>query len=284
MGVVLGYKRIIIVASFLIMLGASIFWREEISRMLSFERNEEVISGPGEEFLDVPTPVPPVNESPSDSGKKVDKSSGGPPVAAVPPYSGRDPVEVRPVPEEVKLFTQDQRERLYATIATHGRTVKENPTFFNGWIQIGILKQTIGDFEGARDVWEYAGIIEPLNSLSFSNLGELYWRYLHELPKSEANFRISIKHKPDDIQNYVSLAELYHYSYKEKADLADDVLLEGLGNNPGDGTLMRRLAYLYEQRVEWANALEWWEKVLVSAPNDEEVKNKIERAKLKLGG
>lgn len=283
---ILKYKKTILAAFFLIILGVSIFWREEISRMFSFESEsrDEIISEPREEFPDVPLSTPQAIELPSDSGKEVGKASGGLPVAVVPLFSGRDPAEVRPVPEEVKLFTEEQKARLYATIDTNGRAVKSNPSFFDGWIQIGLLKKIIGDFEGSRDAWEYAGIIQPKNSLSFSNLGELYWRYLHEYAKSETNFRISIKHKPEDIQNYVSLAELYHYSFKEKTDLADDVLLEGLGNNPGDGTLMRRLAYLYEQRGEWARALEWWEKVLVSTPGDEEVKNKIERAKLKLGG
>ena len=265
-------------------LGVSIFWREEISRLLSFEVPEEVISEPKKELPDVPPSPPQVIAPPLNSGKEVGKVSPVPPIATVPSFSGRDPAEVRPVEEEVKLFTEEQKTRLYANIDSLGRTVKTNSTFFDGWIQVGLLKKIIGDFEGARDAWEYAGIIQPKNSLSFSNLGELYWRYLHEYIKSETNFRISIKHKPEDMQNYVSLAELYHYSFKEKAGLADDVLLEGLQNNPGDGTLMRRLAYLYEQRGEWASALSWWEKVLASAPDDEEVKNKINRAKSKLGG
>jgi tetratricopeptide (TPR) repeat protein len=192
-----------------------------------------------------------------------------------PPYKGRNPGEIRPVDEEIKLFTEDQRQQLYQTIQIHANAVAENPRYFNGWIQIGILKKTIGDFEGARDAWEYASVIEPLNSLSFANLGELYWRYLHEYEKSEENLRLSIKHKPDDIQTYLTLSELYHYSVPEKKDQAPDVLREGLGANPRQGTLMRRLAYLHEQRKEYDKALEWWEKILVLSPDDEKVKERI---------
>lgn len=159
--------------------------------------------------------------------------------------------------------------------------MKTNPFHFNGWIQLGLLKKTIGDFEGARDAWEYAGVIEPLNSLSFANLGELYWRYLHDYLRSEANLKISIKHKSDDLQTYVTLAELYHYSLKEKYDLASQVLLDGLKSNPGDETLTRRLAALYEQRKEYTKSLEWWNKVLEMAPGDAAVLEKIEGLKNK---
>ena len=281
MGIIRGYKNIFLAAGFLILFGVSIFLREEISRMLSFGGQDGVVLIPPELLPGKKAPLAESESSPG-YGAGVVVIPDNQPVITIPQYRGRDPSEVRPVPEEVKLFSEEQRGRLYATIDTHGRAVKANPAFFDGWIKLGLLKKTIGDFEGARDAWEYAGIIEPGNSLSFSNLGELYWRYLHEYIKSESNFRISIEHKPDDIQNYVSLAELYHYSYKDKADLADDVLFEGLGKNSGDGTLMRRLAYLYEQRGELASALEWWEKVLAGAPNDEEVKNKVEKIKLRL--
>ena len=197
-------------------------------------------------------------------------------------YTGRDPGEIRPVPEEVKVFTEEQKQRIYETLQSHALAVKSDSNYFNGWMQIGILKKTIGDFEGARDAWEYAGVIQPGNSLSFANLGELYWRYLHLYLKSEENLKISIKHKPDDVQTYLTLAELYHYSLKEKYDLSDDVLLDGLKANPNNGTLMRRLAYLYEQREEYNLAIEWWEKVLEQSPDDQSIVQQINSIRAKL--
>ena len=278
-----------------VFLGLSIFFRDNISRLLEFG---EYFSGDrmvkiGEDLTPVHT-VPVKTPEAKDGDKKELGKRGAiaetlPQFhnafgAPLPSYSGRDPAEIRPVPEEIKLFTEDQKLQLFNSISTEGKAVKLNPMHFNGWITVGGLKKTIGDFEGARDAWEYASLVEPLNSLSFSNLGELYWRYLHDYPKSEANLKISIEHKPNDIQNYTSLAELYHYSYKEKYDLADDVLLDGLKVNPDNGTLERRLAYLYEQRNEWKTALEWWNKILEAFPDDEAVKNSIDKVKTKLGG
>lgn len=198
------------------------------------------------------------------------------------PYSGRDPVEVRPNPDEVKGISQAEREKLYSDINMHGRAVKENPDFFFGWIQIGLLKKIIGDYEGARDAWEYAGVIRPLNSVSFANLGELYWRYSPDYPKSEKNFLTSIKNKPDDSSTYISLSDLYFYSYSEKKDRADDILLEGIQANPEDINLMKWLASLYEREKEYASALEWWKKVLAQNPADAAVKQAITDIEAKL--
>ncbi|MBI3631184.1 MAG: hypothetical protein HY221_02505 [Candidatus Sungbacteria bacterium] len=200
-----------------------------------------------------------------------------------PPYSGRDPGEVRPVPEEVLLFTQDQKNQIYAAIENEGKAVKANPAFFNGWIHIGLLKKNIGDFEGARDVWEYAGVIEPLNSLSFANLGDLYWRYLHDYPRAEKNLKISIAHKPSDTATYITLADLYYYSYTEKASLAPQPLLDGLAANPGDENLMRHLGFIYERQGNFSDALVWWEKILTLHPADQKVQDIVNALKQKLG-
>ena len=199
----------------------------------------------------------------------------GPPL-----YTGRDPAEVRPIPEEVKIFTEEQKQQLYAVIQTHARAVKNDPTYFNGWIQIGILKKTIGDFEGARDAWEYASLIQPGNSLSYANLGELYWRYLHDFPKAEKNLLISIKNKPDDFQTHITLSELYFYSYTEKSALAEKVLLDGLASNADNFSvkvnLIKALATLYRRQQEFSKAIAELQKVLAMEPENTEVAAAIE--------
>lgn len=215
---------------------------------------------------------PPTSLSPAAGGNTNPQTPGN---SEFLPYTGRNPREVRPDPEEVKLFSEEQKIDIYNKIDNHGQVVGWKPDFFYGWIQIGVLKKVIGDFEGSRDAWEYAGLIAPKNGVSFGNLGELYWRYLHEYPKSEKNFRIAIKNNPSDYQLYVSLSELYYYSYTEKANLADDVLLEGITNNPDNVDLMRFLARHYERVEQYARAIEWWNKVLEREPNDTLVAERI---------
>lgn len=243
---------------------AGFFLRERIVYL--FKANIE--APPPTSVSPTPSPItaePSPNAPPDVIGKPSPLSQIRP---KYPPYSGRDPKEVRPLPEEVKLFTEDQKSKLYAEIENYADAVKKDPNFFNGWIQGGLLKKVIGDFEGARDMWEYANIIRPQNATSFANLGELYWRYLANFPKSEANFRTAIKNKPSDLMTYISLSDLYFYSYAAKAHLADDVLLEGMARNPTDVNLMKALASLYERQKEYAKTLEWWKKVLASEPGN----------------
>lgn len=200
------------------------------------------------------------------------------------PYKGRPTEELRPVPDEVKLFSETQKQEIYRSLQNFGKTVKEHPDFFNGWIQLGLLKKTIGDFEGARDAWEYASLISPKNSISFANLGELYWRYLHVYPQSEINFKTSIKNAPNDPGTYVSLSDLYFYSLKEKSDLADDILLQGIDVNPKSMDLTKALARLYEKSKQYASAIEWWQKVLDSDPQNANIIATIDTLKKKLPG
>lgn len=263
-------NKIIVAVVAILIIAGSIVFRERISQFLTIDTVSQPPQNNPNQVSETPKENISDNQTTPDVALQLAK------------YSGRNPTEVRPVPEEVKLFSEDQKQQIYAKIEENGRAVIVNPDFFYGWIDLGLLKKTIGDFEGARDAWEYAGVIQPGNSLSFSNLGELYWRYLHVYPQSEANFKIAIKHKPDDWQNYISLAELYHYSYKEKYELAPQALLDGLKAMPNDESLMRRLAYLYEQREEWQKSLEWWNKILEKNPEDSEVMKRIEKVKGKI--
>lgn len=257
-------KKIILISFVVLILAAGFFLREKIASLF---QSDTVPPPPPLSTLPPPSPVP-------DPGPIAPPTVGTSHPQTRPkyvPYSGRDPKEVRPVPDEVKLFTEDQKRKLFAEIENYGDAVKKDPDFFNGWLQGGLLKKVIGDYEGARDMWEYASIIRPQNSVSFANLGELYWRYLPDFPKSEANFKTSIKNKPSDGTTYVSLSELYFYSYAARADLADDILLEGIAANQNDVNIMKALAALYERKKDYANALVWWKKVAAAEPSNKEV-------------
>ncbi len=281
-------RTIFIGVALLLLAGAGVWYRDDVSRLLSFERtpgrNAPDATGTAPIGTDIASPAPVLSSRSTPTSPTVPAESPvGSRTQSLPAaYTGRDPQEVRPIDDEVRLFTEAQKNKIYQSIRENGSAVKENPGFFTGWIQLGVMKKTIGDFEGARDAWEYASVIQQKNSLSYANLGELYWRYLREYPKSEKNFRTSIANKPEDEATYVSLAELYHYSMPEKYNAAPGALLEGLIAIPENGTLMRRLAYLYEQRKDYAAALEWWRKIAEKNLDDSEVSGKIKILETKL--
>lgn len=259
--------KTIIIGSIAILLAVGlVFFRSDVSRFLSLMPNNNVSLVIEERNTTPDTSVyePNGEENPQEAV-----------ASKAPVYTGRDPAEIRPNPDEVKGLSESQREKTYSDIGDFGRAVKGNPDFFFGWIQLGLLKKVIGDYEGARDAWEYAGAIRPENSVSFANLGELYWRYLPDYPRAEKNFLTAIKNMPDDSSTYTSLSDLYYYSYSEKKDQADDILLKGIAANPKDSNLMRWLASLYEREKKYSEALGWWRKVLALFPRDAAVQERI---------
>ena len=269
-------KKIIAIIASVLVIGFVVIFRSQIGRLVTFQQG-------GEQQNFSESPLPSLSTAPSESEVPGISRTPSPVSSQMPIYSGRPQDELRPDPEEVKLYSESQKQDIYRALQNFGKTVKENPDLFNLWIQLGLLKKTIGDYEGARDAWEYASIIRPLNDISFANLGQLYWRYLHLYAQAETNFKTAIKNNPHDSGTYGSLSDLYFYSMKDKAALADDVLLQGLAANPESINLPKALARLYERRGEYASAIEWWQKVLAQDPKDTSVAAVIDALKKKLG-
>ncbi len=271
-------KNLTIAIGIVFVLAFSILFRTQIGRIISLggnEYNQETTSPLPSESV-TPSSLPSITNAPQVSHTPQSKPS------QMPVYSGRPVDEVRPVSEEVKLFSEAQKQDIYNAIGNYGKAVKEKPDFFAGWLQLGLLKKNIGDFEGARDAWEYASVIRPLNDVSFANLGELYWRYLHQYAKSEINFKMAIKNNPNDPGTYASLSDLYFYSLKEKANLADDILFEGIAAIPKSTDMLKKLATLYERQGEYAKAIAEWQKLLVLDPQNTGIAAVIDALKKKL--
>jgi len=106
--------------------------------------------------------------------------------------------------------------------------LKEDYDQLQEWLQLGLLRNLIGDYEGAKQAWEFAAVIRPKDPVAFHNLGDLHWMQLSDFPKAEKYFSEAIEKGPQHPLFYIKLHELYRYSYKEKSDLADDVLEQGI--------------------------------------------------------
>ena len=106
--------------------------------------------------------------------------------------------------------------------------LKEDYDQLQEWLQLGLLRNLIGDYEGAKQAWEFAAVIRPKDPVAFHNLGDLYWMQFSDFPKAEKYFLEAIEKGPQHPLFYIKLHELYRYSYKEKSDLADDVLEQGI--------------------------------------------------------
>lgn len=128
-------------------------------------------------------------------------------------------------------FSEDARLAATQNINELVSTLKKNVNNLDAWINLGTYRKIIGDFEGALQAWEYAGKISPQNSVSFSNLGDLYGYYLKDNQKAEENFLRAIKNSPNDIYLYFKTVEFYRDVMKD-TEKARDIVQQGITANP----------------------------------------------------
>lgn len=137
------------------------------------------------------------------------------------------------LPEDMKKNTLEQ-------ITALTNSLKKNYDSWEQWIQLGLLKKLLGDYQGAREAWEFAAEIRPKDSISRHNLGNLYWQNLKDLKKAEVNYLKAIELNSKDISAYVDLSNIYYYDLKNKIK-AETILNRGLVNNPGNEELKRTM-------------------------------------------
>ncbi len=105
------------------------------------------------------------------------------------------------------------------------------------WLNLGLVYKLIGDYEGAKQAWEFTTLIRPEDPVAYHNLGDLYSQYLPDFSKAEKNYLEAIeKDTGHQAFFYVKLFEFYRY-YSKKPDLAEKTLVEALKTNTNDAYL-----------------------------------------------
>jgi tetratricopeptide (TPR) repeat protein len=187
-----------------------------------------------------------ITETSSDNLKKYGIEATGSGTVKVLPLNDQKlppapPIEraVTPLKTLLPEVVSAVEKQMAATVAI----LKKDPKRIDAWIDLGVERRQLGDYEGARDAWEYAKALGPnTNIVPWNNLGDLYHFYLKDYVKSEENWKKVIALKPDYIQGYRGLFELYTYSYKEKASQIPVFLKTGIAKNPTSTDLKQMLA------------------------------------------
>lgn len=118
--------------------------------------------------------------------------------------------------------SQDQSE-----FATEQTTLAADPTNYEAWIELGILREGTGDYAGAAADWKYVTEIYPTDPTAFADLGDLYANYLHEPAQGIAYYKDAIKLDPTKEETfYDDLAQIY-LAEGDKAD-AEATLEQGI--------------------------------------------------------
>ncbi len=204
----------------------------------------------------------------------------GKPINEIPRYIGRSLDEVR-YGQGFSDPGGDAVEKKRGDLKILAAVLTANPMGSGGvddWIAVGITKKFFNDFEGARDAWEYAGVLYPANALSFANLGSLYAFYLNDPVKAESNFRKAIANDPYQPGYYLGLADFYKNVYVSKKSEAPKVLLEGM-SLIRDVNLVLALASYYRDVSDKTNALKYYQEVLKLSPNQPGIAEEVDRLK-----
>ena len=153
--------------------------------------------------------------------------------------------------------------------------LQANADSFNDWLYLGVLKKGVGDYEGARDVFIYAGQIRPQSSTSFANLADLYAYFLNDPQQAEVNIKQAIVNEPNDYNFYLSLADIYRYKFPDGAAKYEQTMLEALAKFPDNTNLIAPLAGFYKQTGQTQQAIEYLEKLLKLMPDNQAVKAEL---------
>ncbi len=185
------------------------------------------------------------------------------------------PTLERPIEISAKL-TQDETTKMVKEITELYENLKQNADYEPGWVQLGILRKFIGDYEGAAIAWKHASVMRPKDWVPQSNLGDLYHFYLKDFAQAETYLKKAIANEPANAFLYKNLADLYALSYKEKAYLAEPTLLDGLKKNPHSTDLMVALADFYREKGDKTKAKEYYQMAVDNgAPNKDALMREI---------
>lgn len=167
---------------------------------------------------------------------------------------------------------QKEQEDMFKALV---RKINQEPDTLAFWIDLGLVKKVFEDYLGARDAWEYAGLLRPKDSVSLANLGDLYWHFLPNFPKAETNFLKALENNPENLALYKDLSDLYLFSYKEKAALADDILLKGLEKNSKSVALLAWLGNYYRDLGDAAKARGYYQQALEIEPTNDSIRREL---------
>lgn len=114
--------------------------------------------------------------------------------------------------------------------------LEKDPLSFDLWNELALEKQSIDDYEGAKEIWNYTALLKPKDPLSFSNLGNLYGFYLKDNIKAEENYLKSIELGQNNGFWYYQTFIFYKDALKDDVK-AKAIIEEGVKNNPNDEDL-----------------------------------------------
>ena len=153
------------------------------------------------------------------------------------------------------------------------KTLKSLPASSIHWLELGLLRKLIGDYEGAILAFEYASKLNPNDYLLYSNIGNIYHYYLKNYPLAEKYLKLAIeKGGASYPATYKDLYDLYDLSYKVEnpatISAAEITLLDGIAVHKDNYELIYALGDHYRKTNQKAKAKDYLTQALKIAQKD----------------
>ena|SRR3989338_6991425 len=158
-------------------------------------------------------------------------------------------------------------EIMLKNVADIRSALQKDPKDEEKWLQLSIYQKNLGDYKKAVEILNYVATVWSNDYVPFNNLADLYQFYIKNYPLAEKNWLKVVELKPDYIQAYQNLYDLYYGLYEGRKDKALPTLIKGLEVNPKSIDLMIYTARYYKIIGDKSKALEYYDKAVYEAKN-----------------
>jgi len=124
-------------------------------------------------------------------------------------------------------FSEEARVLMQKKIDASIAALEKDPRIFDEWMNLAILRKTVDDYEGARQVWEFLTVTNPEQASPYANLASLYAFDLKDPARAEQNFTAALKIWTKDVSVWRNAYEFYRYVRKDDAK-AKETLQSGI--------------------------------------------------------
>lgn len=145
----------------------------------------------------------------------------------------------RPIKITANL-SEESRHNAASKIQELQAELKTNDKFYSSWLELGIYRKLIGDYEAAEAIWRYVTEKWPKDSVAHNNLADLYINYLKDYKNGEKHLLLAIEKDPASFNYYLNAYEFYRYIIKDLAK-ARSILEKGLLENPKDASAYQQI-------------------------------------------
>ncbi len=179
-------------------------------------------------------------------------------------------------------LSPEMKDRFTQQVKDSKEKIQANGEDFDSWISLGIAEYQLGNLADAAFAYESAGALRPTNSLSFSNLGDVYVK-MGKLVKARLAYERALANNQSYEQHYLKLAEfLQTYVPGSKADI-EAMFERGVAELPNNYTIVSAYAGWREQVGDFVSARILWEQLLRLNPGNKAIQDAIERINGKIG-